>query len=104
MSTMNSEEYVKSVYPEAKCSDHPVKIFWPGQGEELKYLVVFYPASSISAGQGDTKEEAWMKAAVRVVQDENIRLRKLLMEIGTKMDLPENLHSALIKEIGNNQI
>lgn len=67
---MTDEEYVKSIHPEARCSDYPIDCFWPGQGEYSAYLVLSWGGSSISIGQGKTKEEAWAKAAARVKADQ----------------------------------
>lgn len=63
---MSDELFVKSVYPQAKCTDKPVRLYWPGQGERLRYIVTASPVSSRSEGEGATPEEAWAKAAERV--------------------------------------
>jgi hypothetical protein len=56
------QKLVVTENPHATCSDHKIKMSWPGTPDREKYLVLFSPIQSVSAGQGDTPEEAWEMA------------------------------------------
>jgi len=62
---VTDEEYVLTVYPDAKCSGGPVNLYWPGQGTRRKYIIIPSAISSMTIGEGDTPDEAWKKARVK---------------------------------------
>jgi hypothetical protein len=60
---MTDMEFVRSKCPRAQCTAGKVKLFWPWQGTREKFIVVLAPHLSAPAGEGDTAEEAWQRAA-----------------------------------------
>lgn len=62
---MTSEERIKRKFPDASCFG-PVKLYWPGQGERIRFIVTLAPHLSRSVGEGLTAEDAWKDATTRL--------------------------------------
>jgi hypothetical protein len=70
----DAEKFVRSKYPDASCFE--TNLYWPGQGERRRFIVIKSGFSSISEGEGITAIEAWANAANRIEAKERIYGRK----------------------------
>jgi hypothetical protein len=71
----SAKSYVISLAPQASCSG-PVKMYWPGQGERIRYIVTAAPYMSRPEGEGFTEAEAWMAAATSMYSRESTTILK----------------------------